>query len=156
MIYVAVQTEDIDLNAEYAALRSVNNQVGGIATFLGVMRDMNEVAGHLSQVNTLTLEHYEGMTQTSLQVIAQTAATRFDLQAVRVVHRVGTFSPTDAIVWIGVAARHRQAAFDGCAFVMDYLKTQAPFWKKEATPAGERWVDARESDLTAQQRWGSV
>jgi molybdopterin synthase catalytic subunit len=153
MIHVAVQTNDIDLSAEYAALRSVSTQVGGIATFLGVMRDMNDVSGELAQVSTLTLEHYPAMTQASLQEIAQQASSRFNLHAVRVVHRVGTFSPSDAIVWVGVAASHRQAAFDGCAYVMDYLKTQAPFWKKESTPKGERWVDARDSDNAAQQRW---
>ena len=156
MIHIAVQTADIDLNAETAALRSVGAHVGGIATFLGVMRDMNDVSGELAQVNTLTLEHYEGMTQTSLQTIAEQAQVRFNLQAVRVVHRVGTFTPTDAIVWVGVAASHRQAAFDGCAYVMDYLKTEAPFWKKETTPQGARWVDARDSDTAAQQRWGAT
>jgi molybdopterin synthase catalytic subunit len=93
------------------------------------------------------------MTESSLQAIAQQASKRFNLQAVRVVHRVGTFSPSDAIVWVGVAASHRQTAFDGCAYVMDYLKTQAPFWKKEVTPQGSRWVDARDSDTAAQQRW---
>lgn len=153
MIHIAVQTHDIDLNAEYAALRGVSHQVGGIATFLGVMRDMNEVSGDVAQVNALTLEHYPVMTQSSLRAIATQAKERFDLNAVRVVHRVGTFLPTDAIVWVGVAASHRQAAFDGCAYVMDYLKTQAPFWKKEVTPNGERWVDARDSDTTAAQRW---
>ncbi len=153
MIHIAVQTADIDLNAEHAALRSVGAQVGGIATFLGVMRDINDVGGESARVNTLTLEHYDGMTQASLKAIAQQAAQRFQLQAVRVVHRVGTFAPLDAIVWVGVAANHRQAAFDGCAYVMDYLKTQAPFWKKELTPQGERWVDARDSDTAAQQRW---
>jgi molybdopterin synthase catalytic subunit len=153
MIHIAVQNADIDLNTEYAALRSVGAHVGGIATFLGVMRDINEVAGDAAQVHALTLEHYPGMTQTSLQSIAEQAMTRFNLHAVRVVHRVGTFLPSDAIVWVGVAASHRQAAFDGCAYVMDYLKTQAPFWKKEVTPAGERWVDARDSDTSAQLRW---
>jgi molybdopterin synthase catalytic subunit len=153
MIHIAIQTTDINLNTEYAALRSVSKQVGGIATFLGVMRDMNDVSGELAQVTTLTLEHYPEMTQSSLKAIAQQATNRFDLHAVRVVHRVGTFAPSDAIVWVGVAASHRQAAFDGCAYVMDYLKTQAPFWKKEVTPMGERWVDARESDTAAQQRW---
>lgn len=155
MIHIAVQTVDIDLNAEYAALRSAGHNIGGIATFLGVMRDINDVAGDTAQVNTLTLEHYEGMTQASLQAIAVQAKSRFDAHAVRVVHRVGTFAPSDAIVWVGVAASHRQAAFDGCAFVMDYLKTQAPFWKKENTPLGERWVDARETDTSAAQRWTS-
>jgi molybdopterin synthase catalytic subunit len=153
-IHIAVQTAGIDLNAEYAALRAVSTQVGGIATFLGVMRDLNEVAGDTAQVNTLTLEHYPGMTESSLTQIAVNAQARFTLDAVRVLHRVGTFAPSDAIVWVGVAARHRQAAFDGCAYVMDYLKTQAPFWKKEHTPNGERWVDARDSDTLAVQRWG--
>jgi molybdopterin synthase catalytic subunit len=114
------------------------------------------VGGDTAQVNTLTLEHYPAMTENNLRDIAESAKTRFDLQAVRVVHRVGTFAPTDAIVWVGVAASHRQAAFDGCAYVMDYLKTQAPFWKKESTPQGARWVDARDSDLAAQQRWSAV
>jgi molybdopterin synthase catalytic subunit len=156
VIHIAVQIPDIDIAAEYAALRSVSAQVGGIATFLGVMRDINDVGGDTAQVNTLTLEHYPAMTENSLRDIAESAKARFDLQAVRVVHRVGTFAPTDAIVWVGVAASHRQAAFDGCAYVMDYLKTQAPFWKKETTPQGARWVDARDSDTLAQQRWGTV
>jgi molybdopterin synthase catalytic subunit len=156
VIHIAVQTANIDLTAEYDALRSVCAQVGGIATFLGVMRDINDVGGDTAQVNTLTLEHYPAMTENNLRDIAESAKTRFDLQAVRVVHRVGTFAPTDAIVWVGVAASHRQAAFDGCAYVMDYLKTQAPFWKKESTPQGARWVDARDSDLAAQQRWSAV
>ncbi len=155
MIHIAVQTADIDLNAEYAALRSVSAQVGGIATFLGVMRDINAVGAHTAQVHSMTLEHYPVMTQTCLQAIAEQAQARFQLQAVRVVHRVGTFAAQDAIVWVGVAATHRQAAFDGCAYVMDYLKTQAPFWKKEVTPDGERWVDARDSDTAAAQRWAS-
>ncbi len=156
MIHIAVQTVDIDLTVEHAALRAVSAKVGGIATFLGVMRDMNEVAGDVAQVSTLTLEHYPVMTESSLHAIAAQAKERFDLHAVRVVHRVGTFLPTDAIVWVGVAASHRQAAFDGCAYVMDYLKTQAPFWKKEVTPNGERWVDARDSDTTAALRWNST
>jgi molybdopterin synthase catalytic subunit len=156
MIHIAVQTVDIDISAEYAALRRVGAQVGGIATFLGVMRDINDVGGDTAQVNTLTLEHYPTMTENSLRDIAARATKRFDLQAVRVVHRVGTFAPTDAIVWVGVAASHRHAAFDGCAYVMDYLKTQAPFWKKETTPQGARWVDARDSDLAAQQRWATT
>jgi molybdopterin synthase catalytic subunit len=156
VIHIAVQTADIDLAFEFAALRAVSAQVGGIATFLGVMRDINDVGGDTAQVNTLTLEHYPAMTENSLRDIAGSAKIRFDLQGVRVVHRVGTFAPTDAIVWVGVAASHRQAAFDGCAYVMDYLKTQAPFWKKETTPQGARWVDARDSDLAAQQRWHTV
>lgn len=154
MIEVSVQTEDIDITAHTCALRSVGTAVGAIATFLGTMRDLNEVNGDAAQVCTLTLEHYPVMTQASLHAIAQQAQRRFGLLAVRVVHRVGTFVPSDAIVWVGVASAHRQAAFDGCAYVMDYLKTQAPFWKKEATAHGERWVDARDSDTAAAQRWG--
>ncbi len=153
IISVAVQTQDIELEKEYALLRGVSTAVGAIATFLGVMRDINDVSGETAQVHTLTLENYPVMTEASLNHIAAQAAQRFGLQAVRVVHRVGTFAPCDAIVWVGVAASHRQAAFDGCAFVMDYLKTQAPFWKKETTLKGARWVDARETDLAAAQRW---
>ena len=152
MISIAVQTADIDIAAEMAALRG-DAAVGAIATFLGVMRDINEVGGDTATVNTLTLEHYPGMTEASLNDIAQHAAARFNLLAVRVVHRVGTFTPTDAIVWVAAAASHRQAAFDGCNFVMDYLKTQAPFWKHETTATGARWVDARESDSVALGRW---
>lgn len=152
-ISVAVQTQDIDLAAEYAALRSAGPSVGAIVSFLGLMRDMNEVSGEAAQVSHLMLEHYPGMTQDSLQRIAHQAAQRFALHAVRVVHRVGQFAPSDAIVWVGVASSHRQASFDGCAYVMDTLKTQAPFWKKERTSSGERWVDARETDLAAAKRW---
>ena len=153
MISATVQTADIDITAEMAALRANNPKVGAVATFLGVMRDLNDVIGNTSTVDTLTLEHYPAMTEASLRTIALAAQARFGLLAVRVVHRVGTFAPTDAIVWVGVASSHRQAAFDGCNYVMDYLKTQAPFWKRETTATGSRWVDARESDFVAQARW---
>lgn len=153
MIYSTIQHQDIDLVQEYAALRSVSSAVGAIATFLGTMRDLNEVSGSVAHVHRLTLEHYPGMTERSLQTIAEQAHRRFDAHAVRVIHRIGCFAPADTIVWVGIAASHRQAAFDGCAFVMDYLKTQAPFWKKENTPDGDRWVDARQADADAMKKW---
>ena len=146
---VRVQTEDFDAGHEIAALRAGNAKVGAVASFIGVARDINDGA----DVSTLTLEHYPGMTEAALEDICQRARSRWDLLDVLVIHRVGPLRPLDQIVLVVVTSAHRGEAFAACEFVMDYLKTEAPFWKKEQTPSGSRWVDARESDDAARARW---
>ena len=146
---VRVQHEDFDIGREVAHLRADNPGVGAIASFIGVVRDLNEGA----DVATMTLEHYPGMTEKALEGIVAQARARWDLIDVLVVHRVGELKPTDPIVLVVVTSAHRGEAFAACEFVMDYLKTEAPFWKKETTPAGARWVDARDSDDAARDRW---
>jgi molybdopterin synthase catalytic subunit len=146
---VRVQSEDFDAGAEMARLRAGDPGVGAIATFVGVVRDLNEDAS----VTTLTLEHYPGMTEKALDAIVAEARARFTIRDALVVHRVGTLKPTDQIVLVVVTSAHRGDAFDACRFLMDYLKTRAPFWKKEQTPAGARWVEARASDDDAAARW---
>jgi molybdopterin synthase catalytic subunit len=146
---VRVQTEDFDAGVEIARLRAADARVGAVASFIGVVRDVNDG----SSVSHLTLEHYPGMTEKALERIIAQAHERWDLYNVLVVHRVGTMKPTDQIVLVVVTSAHRGEAFAACEFVMDYLKTQAPFWKKEQTPEGGRWVEAREGDEAAAQRW---
>ncbi|MDD5389752.1 MAG: molybdopterin synthase catalytic subunit MoaE [Gallionellaceae bacterium] len=146
---IAVQSEAFDLNAEVAALYQANPKVGAVASFLGLVRDINEGQG----VSTLSLEHYPGMTEKALAEIVADAGRRWEVLDATVIHRVGTLRPTEPIVLVAVASGHRGDAFAACEFIMDFLKTQAPFWKKEATPEGERWVDARESDDHAAARW---
>jgi molybdopterin synthase catalytic subunit len=150
MTRVRVQEADFDISAEVAALRSENPKVGAVACFIGTVRDLNEG----SAVSAMELEHYPGMTEKALEGIAQEARARWPGSDVLIVHRVGKLRPLDQIVLVATTAMHRAAAFESCAFVMDYLKTQAPFWKKEQTGQGERWVDARETDDTALARWG--
>jgi molybdopterin synthase catalytic subunit len=146
---VRVQTEDFDVGAEIARLRGADPRVGAVASFVGVVRDVNDG----SDVSRLTLEHYPGMTEKALERIVAQAHERWDILDTLVVHRVGTLEPTDQIVLVVVTSAHRGEAFAACEFVMDYLKTEAPFWKKEQTPEGGRWVEARESDEAAAQRW---
>jgi molybdopterin synthase catalytic subunit len=146
---VRIQTEDFDVGAEIAALRGGDPAVGAIASFVGLVRDVN--AG--DRVSEITLEHYPGMTQKAVQEIVEEAKARWDIVDLLVIHRIGTLRPTDQIVLVAVTGAHRGAAFAACEFVMDYLKTRAPFWKKERTPTGSRWVDARSSDDAAAQRW---
>jgi molybdopterin synthase catalytic subunit len=146
---IRVQHDEFDVNAEIARLRAGNPRIGAIACFIGVVRDLNEGA----TVASMTLEHYSGMTEKALGDIVAQARARWELYDVLVVHRVGELHPTDPIVLVVVTSAHRGSAFAACEFVMDYLKTDAPFWKKEATPTGERWVDARESDEAARERW---
>ena len=146
---IRVQHEEFDVNAEIARLRSANPRIGAIACFIGVVRDLNEGAA----VASMTLEHYPGMTEKALGGIVAQARARWELYDILVVHRVGELRPTDPIVLVLVTSAHRGSAFAACEFAMDYLKTDAPFWKKEATPTGERWVDARESDDAARKRW---
>jgi molybdopterin synthase catalytic subunit len=148
-VSVRVQVEDFDVAHEIAQLRAGNPRVGAVAAFIGIVRDLNDAA----DVRTLTLEHYPGMTEKSLAGIVKEAAQRWDICDALVVHRVGRLEPTDQIVLVAVASAHRGEAFAACAFIMDYLKTRAPFWKKEDTPEGERWVEARSSDEDAAARW---
>jgi molybdopterin synthase catalytic subunit len=146
---VRVQEAAFDIGAEIDALRAGDPRIGAVATFVGTVRDVNEGAS----VAAMTLEHYPGMTERALADIVAEAKARFDILDVLVVHRVGRLAPGDAIVLVAVTGTHRGDAFAACEFVMDYLKTRAPFWKKEATPQGERWVEARASDDAAAQRW---
>jgi molybdopterin synthase catalytic subunit len=147
---VTIQTEDFDLSAEIAALRAGDAGVGAVAAFVGTVRDRNDGSG----VRAMELEHYPGMTERSIEAMIDAAMQRFDIRAARVIHRVGPLQPLDQIVLVAVTSMHRGEAFQACEFLMDYLKTQAPFWKKETTPEGARWVDARVSDDAALQRWG--
>lgn len=147
---VTVQTIDFDLGAEVAALRAGDPAVGAVASFIGTVRDRNDGQG----VSAMELEHYPGMTERAIEAMIDDAQHRFDLRAARVIHRVGLLQPGDQIMMVAVACAHRGQAFQACEFLMDYLKTQAPFWKKEQTPEGARWVDARSSDDAALARWG--
>ncbi|TMH31449.1 MAG: molybdopterin synthase catalytic subunit MoaE [Betaproteobacteria bacterium] len=147
---VSVQTNDFDLGAEVAALRAGDAGVGAVAAFVGTVRDRNDGSG----VSSMELEHYPGMTEKAIESMIDEAQQRFDIRAVRVIHRVGVLRPQDQIVLVAVTSSHRGQAFQACEFLMDYLKTQAPFWKKEHTPEGARWVDARSADDAAAQRWG--
>lgn len=147
---VCIQTEDFDLGQELASMRLAGQgNVGALVSFIGQVRDMNDG----DEINTLTLEHYPEMTQKALQVIETEAKTRWDVIDALIIHRVGTLKPQDQIVLVAVTSAHRGEAFHACEFIMDYLKTSAPFWKKEATNQGERWVEAKLSDDAAKQRW---
>ncbi|WP_251452373.1 molybdopterin synthase catalytic subunit MoaE [Parasutterella muris] len=145
---ILVQKEDFGLDAEVRELRK-NPSVGAVVTFLGTVRDLNDG----KDVSGMTLEYYPGMTEKALTKIAKQALERWDIEDVTVIHRVGELRVTDQIVLVGVSGKHRGEAFDACEFVIDYLKTEAPFWKKETLPEGERWVEARDSDETAKERW---
>ena len=149
VITVKVQTQDFNQSALYHELRQACPNIGAIVTFTGLVRDMNLGDG----VTGLFLEHYPGMTEKSLTEIAEEAAQRWDLHTVLLTHRVGQLNPSDQIVYVGISSAHRGDAFSACEFIMDYLKTRAPFWKRESTRDGERWVDARKSDQEAAKRW---
>ncbi len=149
---VRIQTADFDLSTEVAALRAGDGGVGAVAAFMGTVRD--RTAGQPGAISAMELEHYPGMTERAIEAMIDEAFQRFDLRAARVIHRVGLLQPPDQIVLVVVTSAHRGEAFQGCEFLMDYLKTQAPFWKKETTPAGARWVDARVADDAALARWG--
>jgi molybdopterin synthase catalytic subunit len=146
---VTVQTEDFNLADEVAALRAGDGGVGAVCAFVGTVRDRNEG----SAVSAMELEHYPGMTEKAIEALIDEAHQRFDIRAARVIHRVGPLQPQDQIVMVAVTSAHRHESFQACEFLMDYLKTQAPFWKKESRPQGARWVDAREADQTALARW---
>ena len=147
---VSIQTDDFDLGAEVARLRAGDGGVGAVVAFVGTVRDRSEGA----DVSRMELEHYPGMTEKAIDAMIDAATARFDIRAARVIHRVGVLDAQDQIVLVAVTSAHRGSAFDACEFLMDYLKTQAPFWKKEHTPQGARWVDARSHDDAALQRWG--
>ena len=146
---IRIQEKDFDLGAEIAALRKGDSRVGTVVSFLGTVRDMNEG----SEVQELTLEHYAGMTEKALEEILSQAKSRWDIYQALVIHRIGPLLPEDQIVLVAVTSAHRGEAFAACEFIMDYLKTAAPFWKKENTPEGARWVDARVTDDAAMARW---
>ena len=147
---VSIQTQDFDVSQELAALRASDARVGAVCSFLGTVRERNDG----SSVASMELEHYPGMTEKSISAMMDEAKKRFDIFAARVIHRVGLLHPEDQIVFVAVTSAHRGESFKACEFLMDYLKTQAPFWKKEVTPEGARWVDARVSDDQALARWG--
>ena len=146
---VRVQEGDFDLNVELTALRAGDARVGALASFLGLVRDLNDGAS----VSEMTLEHYPGMTEKALEEIVTDAKGRWDIYDALVIHRVGPLKPGDQIVLVAVTSAHRGEAFAACEFIMDFLKTRAPFWKREATPDGARWVDARDADDSAAARW---
>jgi molybdopterin synthase catalytic subunit len=146
---VSVQLQDFDVSAELRRLRDQSAQVGAVASFVGVVRDINDS----QTVSVLELEHYPGMTEQSIADIIIMAGERWQLVGARVIHRVGKLLPTDQIVLVAVTSRHRGDAFAACEFIMDYLKTRAPFWKKEQTEEGARWLDARSADQAAVDRW---
>jgi molybdopterin synthase catalytic subunit len=146
---VRVQKEDFDIGAELAALRGANPRVGAIASFIGVARDLNEER----EVLGMTLEHYPGMTERALEAIVEQARQRWNIIDALIVHRIGSIAPLDQIVLVAVVSMHRQDAFDACRFLIDYLKTDAPFWKKEQTPQGSQWVEVRDSDEQARTQW---
>ncbi len=148
---VRIQAEDFDLGAEVAQLRATNPRVGAIVTFVGTVRDLNEGA----TVAEMELEHYPGMTEQSINAIVEQARQRWPVYAALVIHRIGPLKPMEQIVLVAVTAAHRGVAFAACEFIIDYLKTEAPFWKKEQTPDGARWVDARVTDETALHKWAA-
>ncbi len=147
---VFIQTQDFDLQAEIAALRGQDAKVGAVCSFIGTVRDRNDG----SAVASMELEHYPGMTEKAIEAMIDEAHRRFDILGARVIHRVGLLQPLDQIMMVAVTSAHRGESFQACEFLMDYLKTQAPFWKKEDTPEGARWVDARVADDKALARWG--
>ncbi|MDI1361591.1 molybdopterin synthase catalytic subunit MoaE [Methylotenera sp.] len=146
---VRTQTQDFDTGFELSQLRNARKDTGAVVSFIGQVRDLNE-GGTVSQ---LTLEHYPGMTEKALEAIVSQAQSRWDIFDALVIHRVGILQPTDQIVLVAVSSAHRGEAFKACEFIMDYLKTEAPFWKKEVTSQGERWVDAKLTDDDARERW---
>ena len=152
MSAVRVQTGDFDLTTDIAALRQQDPRVGAVVSFVGTVRDMNEGA----QVSEMELEHYPGMTERALEDIVAKAQARWPLYNALVIHRVGPLAPLEQIVLVAVSAAHRGEAFAACEFIIDYLKTDAPFWKKEQTPDGARWVDARISDDSAKAKWSGA
>ena len=148
-VQVRIQAEDFDLSTEIAQLRAANPKVGGIVTFVGTVRDLNEGAA----VAEMELEHYPGMTEQSINAIIEQAKARWPVYRALVIHRIGPLKPMEQIVLVAVTSAHRGEAFAACEFIIDYLKTEAPFWKKEQTPDGARWVDARVTDEAALQKW---
>ena len=146
---VSIQTADFDLAQEVQALRNADKRIGAICTFTGTVRDINDG----SNVSSMELEHYPEMTEKAIEAMIDDAFGRFDIFGARVVHRIGLLKPLDQVVMVAVTSAHRAESFKACEFLMDYLKTEAPFWKKEQTPKGMRWVDARVSDDVAMRKW---
>jgi molybdopterin synthase catalytic subunit len=146
---VRVQTQDFDAGFEISQLRNARKDTGAVVSFIGQVRDLNDG----DTVSLLTLEHYPGMTEKALEAIVSQAQSRWDIFDSVVIHRVGALQPTDQIVLVAVSSAHRGEAFKACEFIMDYLKTEAPFWKKEVTSQGERWLDAKSTDDDARERW---
>ena len=153
---VSIQRADFDLTAEIAALRAHNASVGAVCGFVGTVRDRHAQASAESPVLSMELEHYPGMTEKAIEAMIDAAHQRFDILGARVVHRIGLLQPSDQIVLVAVSSVHRSESFKACEFLIDYLKTQAPFWKKEQTSQGLRWVDARLADDAALAKWGVV
>ncbi|MBD3766771.1 MAG: molybdopterin synthase catalytic subunit MoaE [Gammaproteobacteria bacterium] len=151
-VTIRVQTEDFDVSTELKQLSANDKTVGALVSFVGLVRDINEG----QSIQAMTLEHYPGMTEKALHEIVQAAQQRWPLQGVTIIHRIGDLLPSDQIVLVITASRHRHAAFESADFLMDFLKSKAPFWKKENTPEGSRWVDARESDEVALARWNNA
>ena len=151
---VVIQSDDFDVSAEIAALRAGDAGVGAVCSFIGTVRD--RTAGTVGGISSMELEHYPGMTERAIEAMIDAAHQRFNLLGARVIHRIGVLAPLDQIVLVVVTSAHRGESFQACEFLMDYLKTQAPFWKKEQTPEGARWVDARVSDEAALAKWGIV
>ena len=147
---VSIQTEDFNLSTEVDALRRDDKRVGAVCSFTGTVRDRNDGLN----VSSMELEHYPGMTEKAIEAMIDEAVKRFDIFGARVVHRIGLLQPLDQVVLVAVTSAHRGESFKACEFLMDYLKTQAPFWKKEQTPNGARWVDARVTDDAALAKWG--
>ena len=147
---VHIQAKDFNLNEEIEKLRAQDKRIGAICTFIGTVRDRNDGLN----ISSMELEHYPGMTEKAIEAMVDEAMARFDIYGARVVHRIGLLQPLDQVVMVAVTSSHRGESFKACEFLMDYLKTQAPFWKKEQTPEGARWVDARVSDDVALAKWG--
>jgi molybdopterin synthase catalytic subunit len=156
---VSIQTADFDVGAEISALRAADTRIGAVTTFIGTVRDQHHAyqsAHRSAEVSSMEIEHYPGMTERAIETMINAALQRFDVCSARIIHRVGLLQLQDNIVMVAVAASHRGPAFSACEFLMDYLKTQAPFWKKETTPQGSHWVDARSSDDAALARWNTA
>ena len=155
MARVCIQTEDFEVGTELARLRAGDLRVGAVCSFVGTVRDTRAITGEANdEIQSMELEHYPGMTEKAIEAMIDEAHRRFDFYDARVIHRIGLLQPADQIVFVGVTSAHRGESFKACEFLMDYLKTQAPFWKKEQTPQGAQWVDARVSDDAALARWG--
>ncbi len=147
--FIHIQTNDFSLDSEYQTLLRACPAIGAIVAFVGLVRDFNDG----DNVSSLFLEHYPGMTEKVLQDICSEARSRWSLHNIRIIHRIGALQPADQIVLVGVSSAHRGDAFSACEFIMDFLKTRAPFWKKEQTPTGDRWIDTRDTDSDAAVRW---
>lgn len=152
-IRISIQQEDFNIQDECSAMRAGHRDIGALATFTGLVRDIEDTDSETGKVQSLTLEHYPGMTEKSLQKIAEEADRRWSILDVCIIHRIGALKAAEQIVFVAVSSLHRRDAFSACSFIMDFLKTSAPFWKKSSTEAGEYWVEAKESDTHAAEKW---